>query len=81
MCRDTRKRTELKAAYHVENWAQYNAGLIARGDVTMWVDPRLFVPPLEMDVRERGRSCVGSGAVVQMLPVLKQVFHLPLRAL
>ncbi len=38
MRRDTHKQAEPKATYRVKNWAQYNAGLIARGDVTMWID-------------------------------------------
>ncbi|MEX3548070.1 MAG: hypothetical protein VB125_02530, partial [Burkholderia sp.] len=38
----TNKQAEPKGKYRVKNWAQYNAGLIARGDVTMWIDPNLF---------------------------------------
>jgi hypothetical protein len=47
----------------------------------MWIDPSLFAVPSEMGVRERGRPCVYPDAVVQMLLGIKQVFHLPLRAL
>ncbi|MEX3548492.1 MAG: IS5/IS1182 family transposase, partial [Burkholderia sp.] len=38
----TNKQVEPKGKYRVKNWAQYNAGLISRGDVTMWIDPDLF---------------------------------------
>jgi len=47
----------------------------------MWIDPNLFASPPELDVPARGRPCVYSDALVQMLLGLKQVFHLPLRAL
>jgi hypothetical protein len=82
MRRDTtNKQAEPKGKYRVKNWAQYNAGLIARGDVTMWIDPALFAAAPELEVRTRGRPCVYADALVQMLLELKQVFHLPLRAL
>ncbi|MET3449652.1 hypothetical protein ABIC76_005027 [Ralstonia sp. 1138] len=51
---DTQKPTESKGTYRVKNWAQYNAGLIARGDITMWVDQSVLAPP-EMPVSGRGR--------------------------
>ncbi|MEX3548214.1 MAG: transposase, partial [Burkholderia sp.] len=77
----TNKQAEPKGKYRVKNWAQYNAGLISRGDVTMWIDPDLFAVAPEFEVRTRGRPCVYANALVQMLLELKQVFHLPLRAL
>jgi len=82
MRRDTtNKQAEPKGKYRIKNWAQYNAGLIARGDVTMWIEPDLFTAAPELEVRTRGRPCVYADALVQMLLELKQVFHLPLRAL
>jgi hypothetical protein len=78
--RDKQKRAEPKGTYRVRNWTQYNAGLIARGDVTMWIDQSLFEPS-DTGVSRRGRPCVYPDAVIQMLLGLKQVFHLPLRAL
>ncbi|WP_197329000.1 IS5 family transposase [Ralstonia syzygii] len=79
MRRDTHKRAEPKGTYRVKNWAQYNAGLIARGDVTMWVDQGLLASS-GVGVSKRGRPCVYPDAVIQMLLGLKQVFRLPLRA-
>lgn len=38
MRRDTtNKQAEHKGKYRVKNWTQCNAGLIAQGDVTMWI--------------------------------------------
>lgn len=46
----------------------------------MWIDQSLFEPS-DTGVSRRGRPCVYPDAVIQMLLGLKQVFHLPLRAL
>jgi hypothetical protein len=32
------ERETSKGVYRVRNWSEYNAGLIARGNVTMWID-------------------------------------------
>ena len=80
MRRDTEKRTEPKGTYRVKNWVRYNAGLIARGDITMWIDQSFFASS-GMGVSRRDRPCIYPDALIQMLLGLKQVFHLPLRAL
>jgi hypothetical protein len=80
MRRDIQKPAEPKGTYRVKNWAQYNAGLIARGGVTMWIDQSLFALADAGESR-RGRPRVYPDAVIQMLLGLKQVFRLPLRAL
>ncbi len=80
MRRDTHKRAEPKGTYRVKNWAQYNAGLVARGDITMWIDPSVLVSP-SVGVPKRGRPYAYPDAVIQMLLGLKHVFRLPLRAL
>ncbi len=80
MRRDTHKRGEPRGTYRVKNWAQYNAGLIARGDITMWIDQSALASS-DVGVSKRGRPCVYPDAVIQMLLGLKQVFRLPLRAL
>ncbi|MCW5223135.1 IS5 family transposase [Verminephrobacter aporrectodeae subsp. tuberculatae] len=81
MRRDTSQRTEPRATYRVRNWAQYNAGLIARGDVAMWIDESLLTPASAAAVSRRGHPLVYPDAVIQGLLSLKQVFDLPLRAL
>ncbi|MCW5320346.1 IS5 family transposase [Verminephrobacter aporrectodeae subsp. tuberculatae] len=81
MRRDTSQRTEPKATYRVKNWAQYNAGLIARGDITVWIDKSLLTPAPAANVSRRGRPIIYPDAVIQGLLSLKQVFDLPLRAL
>ncbi len=81
MRKDNRQQAEPKGVYRVKNWAQYNKGLIARGDVTMWVEESLLVPPAKAQSPKRGHPLVYTDALIQGLLGLKQVFHLPLRAL
>ena len=81
MRKDERKASEPKGVYRVRNWQEYNTGLIARGDVTMWIDQSILTQGSEAGPTRRGRPPVYSDAAIQMLLSLKQVFHLPLRAL
>jgi hypothetical protein len=81
MRKDERKASEPKGVYRVRNWREYNTGLIARGDVTMWIDEGELTQAAEAGPSRRGRPCVYSDAVIQMLLGPKQVYRLPLRAL
>ncbi|MDT4840416.1 IS5 family transposase ISBhu1 [compost metagenome] len=81
MRKDEHKRGEPKGIYRVRNWAKYNAGLIARGDVTMWIDESVMNAVPEAASPRRGRPHVYSDAAIQMLLGIKQVYRLPLRAL
>ncbi len=81
MRKDEQQRQEPKGKYRVKNWPAYNAGLIARGDVTIWMEPELWQRNAEAGAAKRGRPRLYADAVVQMLLGLKQVFRLPLRAL
>ena len=81
MRKDERKTREPKGTYRVTNWPEYNAGLIARGDVTMWIDANVLTYATEPGAGKRGRPCIYADAVIQMLLGLKQVFRLPLRVL
>jgi hypothetical protein len=81
MRKDTQQRQEPKGKYRVRNWPEYNAGLIARGDVTIWMGQDERQPTGDAGPAKRGRPCVYADAAIQMLLGLKQVFRLPLRAL
>lgn len=80
MRKDKSGTQEPKAKYRLRNWAEYNAGLINRGNVTMWIDDDALanMPAAEPT---RGRPRQYSDALIQALLGLKTVFRLPLRAL
>ena len=70
----------MEWVYRVKNWPEYNAGLIERGNVSIWMDQEMFAPTAGAPV-QRGRPQAYCDAVIQMLLALKSVYRLPLRAL
>src|ERR1700722_3677953 len=80
MRQDKRNRCEPKGVYRVRNWSEYNAGLIARGSVTMGINESALTMVSEAEPVMRGRPHVCSDALIQALLTLKQVYHLTLRA-
>lgn len=80
MRKDKREGGETKGIYRVRNWSAYNAGLIARGSLTMWIDERVLRGGSEAGHVRRGRPQVYPDALIQALLTLKQVYHLTLRA-
>jgi hypothetical protein len=65
--------------YRTRNWREYDRGLIARGDLTIWLSPDLDWNAPEGGAR-RGRPMVFSDAAIQCALTLKVIFGLPLRA-
>jgi hypothetical protein len=61
------------------NWREYDRGLIARGDLTVWLSPDLAWHAPE-GTGKRGRPPLFSDAAVQCALTLKLLFQLPLRA-
>ena len=71
---------QSKGVYRVKNWPKYNAGLIERGNVSIWMDEQMFAPAPESAIR-RGCPQAYCDAMIQMLLALKSVYRLLLRAL
>jgi DDE family transposase len=65
--------------YRTRNWREYDRGLIARGDLTVWLSPDLAWRAPE-GTGKRGRPLVFSDAAIQCVLTLKVLFGLPLRA-
>ena len=68
-----------KPRYRTRNWREYDRGLIARGDLTVWLSPDLTWHAPEGSGKP-GRPLVFSGAAIQCVLTLKVFFQLPLRA-
>ena len=65
--------------YRIRNWREYDRGLIARGDLTVWLSPDLaWQAPA--GTGKRGRPPVFSDVAIQCVLTLKVLFGLPLRA-
>jgi hypothetical protein len=65
--------------YRIRNRREYDRGLIARGDLTVWLSPDLAWHAPQ-GTRKRGRPLVFSDAAVQCVLTQKVLFQLPLRA-
>ena len=65
--------------YRTRNWREYDRGLIARGDLTVWLSPDLAWQAPE-GTGKRGRPPIFSDAAIQCALTLKVLFRLPLRA-
>ncbi len=70
---------KYKTRYRVGNWPEYERGLRARGDVTVWIsDEAISAWTPEPKGRRGGQSRYSNLAILTVL-TLRTVFHLPLR--
>ena len=69
-----------KTPYRVRNWAKYNAALIARGSLTLWVDKEAVAAWQYTGPRQRGAQYVYAKAAIECVLTLRAVYHLALRA-
>lgn len=80
----TRKRADQgaqKASYRVGNWAAYNASLVERGPLTVWISEDVIEggKPTPAGRRQRGGQAEYSDRAIECLLTLKVVFKLPYR--
>ena len=68
-----------EARYRTRNWREYERGLIARGDLTVWILSDLAWHASKSTGR-RGRSPVFTDAAIQTVLTMKVLYQLPLRA-
>lgn len=70
-----------KRNYRVRNWKKYNAALINRGKITLWLDEKSirswYAKPT---VKTRGRARKYSNFAIMTTLLLKQIYRLTLRA-
>lgn len=70
-----------KQRYRIRNWADYNKALIARGSLTLWLDSRSLDKWLSQDSpARRGRRRIYTDLAIECSLLLREVYHLPLRA-
>jgi DDE family transposase len=69
-----------KTQYRVRNWPEYNAALINRGGLTLWVDDAALQAWRYSGPAQRGAQYVYAEAAIQCVLTLRAVYHLALRA-
>jgi hypothetical protein len=74
-------RRTKKAVYRVRNWAVYNASLVQRGGITVWISDEVIAgwTPASASPRQRGGQVQSSDRAIECLLTLRAVFRLPYR--
>ena len=68
-----------KVRYRVQNWQTYEAGLKRRGDLTLWFDEDALTGWQAPRRRTPGGQASYSDAAIELVLMLRLVFHLALR--
>ena len=68
-----------KARYRVRNWREYETGLTRRGDLTLWVDETSVAAWQAPRRTTPGGQARYSDGAIELVLILRLVFHLALR--
>ena len=71
---------KTKTQYRIRNWSTYNAALIARGSLTLWVDEEALQAWRYTGPTQGGAQYVYAEAAIKCVLTLRVVYHLALRA-
>jgi hypothetical protein len=75
-------RQAKKAKYRVRNWREYNAGLVERGSLEMWVEEEVAQSwESQEKTGERGHPKVYRDSWIELIISVGMVYQLPLRQL
>ena len=76
-----RPRTKRKTQYRIRNWPEYNAALVERGSLTVWLDESAMDGwSNRQKSGKRGASQTYTDSAVWCILTLQVVYRLPLRA-
>jgi len=77
--KSSRVHPPYKTKYRVGNWREYEAGLRARGDITVWFTPKAIASWTPPNNGRRGAQRRYSDLAIEASMTLRLLFHLPLR--
>src|SRR3712207_1071543 len=69
----------FRAQYRIRNWPQYEAGLKRRGDLTLWLDQAAIAEWQAPRRTTPGGQALYSDLAIELVLILRLVFHLALR--
>src|SRR6185312_14336109 len=76
---ETRRHKIPRARYRVANWPEYDAALVRRGSITVWLSEEAVEAWHAPATGERGGQPVYSAIAIETGLALRLVFHQPLR--
>jgi len=76
---NSRVHPKYKTKYRVANWAEYDQGLVHRGDITLWLSPEAVATWNPEPGGSRGGQQRYSDLAIETALTLRLVFNLPLR--
>jgi Transposase DDE domain len=68
-----------KTSYRIRNWPAYNAALIGRGSLTLWVDEAAIRSWRYTGPTQRGAQYHYADTAISCVLTLRAVYHLALR--
>jgi IS5 family transposase len=75
------KQKTTKAKYRLRNWKEYNASLKQRGSLTFWISPDVVQGWINTERNGKpGRDLTFTDAAIRTMLMVKEFFHLGLRA-
>ena len=76
---ETRRHKIPKAKYRVTNWPEYDAALVRRGSLTVWMTEEAVAAWQAPATGKRGGQPIYSAIAIETSLALRLVFHQPLR--
>jgi DDE family transposase len=76
---ESRRHKVPKAKYRVTNWPEYDAALVKRGSLTVWMTEEAIAAWQAPATGKRGGQPIYSAIAIETSLALRLVFHQPLR--
>ena len=76
---ESRRHKIPRAKYRITNWPQYDAALVRRGSLTMWLTDDAIAAWEAPATGKRGGQPIYSSIAIETSLALRLVFHQPLR--
>jgi transposase len=76
---EARRHKIPKAKYRVTNWPEYDASLVRRGSLTIWITEEAIAAWQAPATGRRGGQLIYSAIAIETSLALRLVFHQPLR--
>ncbi|MFT5152979.1 MAG: hypothetical protein ACI841_002978, partial [Planctomycetota bacterium] len=73
---NSRVQPTYKTRYRVTNWAEYDKSLVQRGEITLWITPKVIKAWKAKPVARRGAPRKYSDLAIETALTLRLVFRL-----